>query len=148
MNTLLRATGRRLGFVLVNTALTAGFAFALTKIVPPLEDAPPSFLLIPLTMLAAPTSLALHVVVGRMRSSLHRGFALWGAFVVMMLGYGSWMALHQPTRGPLETAGAVLMIWPASLLMGHWFGAPAFFVFGAINKLLSPWLTPRAATAL
>ena len=137
---------RFVGFVGLNVGLVAGFALLLWHGLPPLANEGPDLLFYPLTILAVPASALLHRVVSRCESSVRRAIWLYVTFVGVMIGYGLLFGVREIHRG--ETAFASLRFVPLALLMGHWFGAPAYVVIGLLNKLASPALCPRPSALL
>jgi hypothetical protein len=124
---------RRAAFVFVNTGLVAAGAFGWSRIYSVLADEFEQ-LFVPLFVLAIPVSFALHMVVLRLRSHFARAFALYVAFVALLLAYTEYLIGHTP--GPWYWYIAVLGF-------GHALGLPVLVIAGAVNKLLSPVLCPR-----
>ena len=123
-----------MAFVAVNAGLVAGGAWFWSNVYSVLAD--PLFVLLPMTVLAFPVAFGLHVLILRLRSHWARALAFYGAFVVLLIGYGVYLVQQSPERFAHP--------WPVVLVFGHALGLPVVFVAALANKLLSPVLCPRS----
>jgi len=93
----------------------------------------------------------LHRVVRRLRSRAARALALYVAFVAALVVFGVHLSIYEGSGSPEQWARLhthwtdFVDLIPASLLFGHFLGAPVLVLVGAADKLLSRWLTPRPA---
>ena len=106
-----------------------------TQALPPLRSEPPSFLLIPMTVISGTVSVLVFPALCGMAGRSSRILVLYGGFLVTLVAYGLYLWVVVPDGTPW----LILM----ALLAGHLYGIPLFFAILVTQRfLLSPLLAP------
>ena len=127
--------GRWLLFVGIITSMVGIYCHFGTRALPPLRSEPPSFLLIPMTVISGTVSVLVFPALCGMAGRSRRILVLYGGFLVTLVAYGLYLWVVVPGGTPW----LILM----ALLAGHLYGIPLFFAILVTQRfLLSPLLAP------